>query len=76
MHPFRAAIEARDIDAAVALLSEDVTFRSSIVFRPYEGRETVAVLLHAVSQVLEGFRYEREIGAPDASDHAQGESGA
>ena len=70
MHPFRAAIEARDVDAAIALLSDDVVFRSPIVFKPYEGRDTVGVLLHAVSRVFEDFRYVREIGAPDAKDHA------
>jgi hypothetical protein len=70
VHPFRAAIEARDIDAAVALLADDVVFRSPVVFKPYHGREAVRPLLHAVSQVFEDFRYAREIGAPDAADHA------
>ncbi len=70
MHPFAAALEASDIDAAVAQLSDDVVFRSPIVFKPYHGREAAAMILHAVSNVFEDFRYEREIGAPDASDHA------
>ena len=70
MHPFRAAVEAKDIDAAVALLREDVVFRSPVVFKPYLGREAVAPILHAVSQVFEDFRYEREIGAEGAADHA------
>ena len=70
MHPFRAAVEAKDMDAAVALLSEDVVFRSPIVFKPYRGRDAVAPLLHAVARVLDDFRYVREIGAADARDHA------
>lgn len=70
MHPFRVAIEARDIDAAVALLSEDVVFRSPVAFKPYQGRAAVAPVLHAVARVFEDFRYVREIGAEDASDHA------
>lgn len=70
MHPFRAAIEAHDIDAAVALMAPDVEFRSPVVFKPYQGRDAVSVLLHAVSTVFEDFRYDREIGAPDAADHA------
>jgi hypothetical protein len=70
MHPFGAALEARDVNAAVALLSEDVVFRSPIVFKPYHGRDAVAAIIHAVSRVLEDFRYVREIGAPDATDHA------
>lgn len=70
MHPFRAAVEAQDIDAAVALLADDVVFRSPVVFKPYEGREAVGMLLAAVSRVFEDFSYTREIGADDASDHA------
>ncbi len=70
MNSFRAAVEAQDLDRAVALLDEDVVFRSPVVFKPYHGRDQVAVLLKAVSRVFEDFRYEREIGAPDAADHA------
>jgi hypothetical protein len=70
MHPFRRAVEAQDLQAAIALLSDDVVFRSPIVFKPYHGREAVGVLLSAVSRVFEDFTYTREIGAPGASDHA------
>jgi SnoaL-like domain len=70
MHPFRTAVEAQDIEAAIALLAEDVVFRSPVVFKPYHGREAVAPLLLAVSRVFKDFRYEREIGAPEARDHA------
>jgi ketosteroid isomerase-like protein len=70
VHPFRRAIEARDLDAAVALLREDVVFRSPVVFKPYHGREALRVILEAVMAVFEDFRYVREIGADGASDHA------
>jgi hypothetical protein len=70
VHPFGTAIEARDLDAVMALLSEDVVFRSPIVFKPYRGRATVGAILAAVSRVFEDFSYLREIGAPDARDHA------
>jgi hypothetical protein len=70
MRAFRTAVEAGDLDAAVALLADDVEFRSPVVFRPYRGREAVRELLTAVSRVFEDFSYVREIGAPDASDHA------
>jgi ketosteroid isomerase-like protein len=70
VHPFRTAIEARDIDAAVALLADDVVFRSPVVFKPYSGREAVRVILAAVIQVFEDFSYQREIGAEGAADHA------
>ena len=45
------------MDAAVALLAEDVVFRSPAVFKPYEGRKTVATILRTVFDVLEDFRY-------------------
>lgn len=69
MVAFRAAVEARDFEGAVALLDADVQFRSPVVFAPYQGRDQVAALLYAVSQVFEDFRYTREIGG-DTSDHA------
>ncbi|MGZ5378357.1 MAG: nuclear transport factor 2 family protein [Mycobacterium sp.] len=70
VHPFRAAIEAQDIDAAVALLREDVVFRSPVVFTPYQGREALRQILAAVMNVFQDFRYVREIGADGARDHA------
>ena len=70
MNPFRAAVEAQDLERVVALLDEDVVFRSPVVFKPYHGRDDVAALLRAVFRVFEDFRYEREIGAVDATDHA------
>lgn len=68
MHPFRAAIEAQDIDAALELLHEDVVFRSPVVFTPYRGRFAVAPILKAVVQVFEDFHYTRELTSPP--DHA------
>ncbi len=70
MHAFRAAVESSDHEAVVALLAEDVVFRSPIVFQPYHGRDALAAILLAVSRVFEDFRYEREIGADGARDHA------
>ena len=70
MHPFRTAVESQDMEAAIALLSDDVVFRSPVVFKPYHGKDVVAVLLRAVSRVFQDFRYVREIGAPGARDHA------
>ena len=58
---FRAAAEAKDFSAIDELFAEDVTFRSPVVFKPYEGREAVATLLSAVLRVLEDFRYREQI---------------
>jgi hypothetical protein len=70
MHPFRAAVEAKDLDAAIALMSDDVVLRSPITFKPYRGKGAVSAILGAVSRVFEDFSYTREIGATGASDHA------
>jgi limonene-1,2-epoxide hydrolase len=70
MHAFGTALAAHDVDTAVAQLSDDVLFRSPVVYKPYQGRDAVAVILHAVSRVLSEFRYVREIGDPDATDQA------
>ena len=70
MHPFRAAVEAGDFAALPAMCAEDVVFRSPIAHKPYEGRDTLAVILQAVSRVFEDLTYVREIGGPDSPDHA------
>ena len=64
---FRAAAESKDFSAIDELFSEDVTFRSPVVFKPYEGREAVAMLLGAVSQVFEDFRYTDQVETGDAA---------
>jgi hypothetical protein len=60
-HAFREAVQRADLDAAVALLAEDVVFRSPAVFKPYEGRETVATILRTVFGVFEDFHYTDEL---------------
>ena len=70
MQEFRSAIESKDVEALAGLMADDVVFRSPIVFKPYEGRAAVEMILRAVMQVFEDFRYEREIGAEGAADHA------
>lgn len=70
MHPFRAAIEARDIEAAAALLGDDFVFRSPIVFKPYVGKDAAAGVLTAVLRVFEDFAYDAELASEDGRDHA------
>jgi len=60
-HAFRTAVERRDLDAALDLLADDVVFRSPAVFKPYEGKETVATILRTVFGVFEDFRYTDEL---------------
>jgi hypothetical protein len=54
---FQAAVSANDLAAMEAALAPDVRFLSPAVFKPYEGREAVMVVLAAVTRVLEDFRY-------------------
>jgi SnoaL-like domain len=70
MHPFRAAIEARDAEAAAAVLADGVIFRSPIVFKPYAGRSAAAAVVSAALRVFEDFAYERELASEDGRDHA------
>ena len=64
---FRRAVESQDMEAGIALLAEDVVFRSPVVYTPYEGREAVGHLLRFVAQTFEDFRYVRQIA--DGNDH-------
>jgi RNA polymerase sigma-70 factor, ECF subfamily len=71
MHPtgkaFRAALERKDHEKASELLDPDVTFHSPIVHRTYSGRAEVAVILAAVAQVFEDFRYTAEYASEDGA---------
>jgi hypothetical protein len=60
MHAFGEAVLADDHEAALATLADDVVFRSPAVYKPYAGKETVAVLLRTVATVFEDFRYVNE----------------
>jgi hypothetical protein len=60
-HPFRLAVEAKDLEAAKATLREDVVLHSPILFRGFEGREVVMQVLTHVAATLEDFRYLDEL---------------
>jgi hypothetical protein len=60
-NPFRAAVEAGDLQAMIETLSPDVAFHSPVTFKPFEGRDAVAVVLGAVVEVFEDFRYTDEL---------------
>ena len=66
MNAFRAAVEAKDLEAMRAALHPDVVFRSPAVFTRYEGIDTVMGLLSHVVEVFEDFEYTDELaGAGD-----------
>lgn len=62
---FRRAAEAKDIATATDVFAEDVTFRSPVVYKPYEGREALLALLGAVLRVFEDFRYTDQVETGD-----------
>jgi hypothetical protein len=64
---FRRAVEAKDFAAGEGLFAEDVVFRSPVVFKPYEGREALGMVLGAVVQVFEDFRYTDQIETGDVA---------
>jgi ketosteroid isomerase-like protein len=63
--PFRAAVEAHDMERVTALLHDDVVFRSPAVHKPYTGKAACSHLLRHVEQVFADFRYVDEIDGGD-----------
>ena len=66
---FRAAVEEGRIDRIPELFHEDAVFRSPVVFKPYEGRDQVVIVLRAAEKALaigRGFRYVHQL--EDADD--------
>jgi SnoaL-like domain len=64
---FRAAVEAKDLAAAHAILADDVRFNSPVVYKPYEGREALMTILGAVVRVFEDFRYTSQVEGDDTA---------
>jgi SnoaL-like domain len=60
MHPFRQAVEAKDLDAAIALFADDATLDSPVSFKPFEGLDAIRFVLGSVAEVFEDFRYTDE----------------
>ena len=67
MHPFRAAVEAGDIEAGLALFAEDATLDSPVAFKPFVGIEAVGVVLRAVFETFEDFHYTDELEGSDGT---------
>jgi hypothetical protein len=64
---FKAAAEGKDFSAIEELFADQVSFRSPVVFKPYQGRDAIAVLLGAVVQVFEEFRYTDQVETGDTA---------
>ena len=67
-HPFRAAVEARDHDAMVATLHDDIVLHSPIAFDPFRSKAVVSRLLGVLLEhIFEDFRYTDELEADDGT---------
>jgi hypothetical protein len=66
VHPFRTAVESRDLAALSVLLAPDVVFRSPVAHRPFTGRDDVTEVLGHVMEVFEDFRYVDELEGVDS----------
>jgi hypothetical protein len=59
-HPFRAAAENHDVELMTEVLRDDVVLHSPVLFRGFEGRDAVGVVLSHVAGVLENLTYTDE----------------
>lgn len=60
-HPFRTAVEAGDLDAMTAALSDDVRLHSPVAFQPFAGKATVREVFRHLLEVFEDFQYVDEL---------------
>ena len=70
MHPLRQAVENAALETVPALLAENVTFVSPVVFAPYTGRGIVTAILRGAYAVFDDFRYVNEISDANGRYHA------
>jgi hypothetical protein len=60
-HPFRRAAESKDLELLTETLREDVVLHSPVLFRGFEGRDTVLAVLTHVAATLEDLTYTDEL---------------
>ncbi|MGW8970420.1 nuclear transport factor 2 family protein [Streptomyces platensis] len=58
---FKAAVEAKQLDAVQELFTEDVRLYSPVKFTPFEGRPMVLGLFGVLLRTFEDFRYVGEL---------------
>jgi hypothetical protein len=65
---FVNAVESMDTEAVPDVLAEDVAFRSPVVFKAYEGRDVVGLILtEGAMKVFSDFRYTDRFEEGDAA---------
>jgi SnoaL-like domain len=60
-HPFRTAVESRDVEGIIAALHPEVTFHTPLVVDPVRGRDQVLKLFAVLATVFEDFEYVDEL---------------
>ncbi len=65
LHPFLAAIDARDADALAATLAPDVEFHAAVSAAPFRGRKAVHALYQVVFESFEEIERRRVIDDGD-----------
>lgn len=65
-HPFRRAAEDKDLELLAETLREDVVLHSPVLFRGFEGRDTVIAVLTHVAATLEDLTYVDELTEGDS----------
>jgi hypothetical protein len=65
-HPFRRAAEAKDFELLTETLREDIVLHSPVLFRGFEGRDTVSAVLTHVAATLEDLTYTDELSEGNA----------
>lgn len=54
-------MEAEDLEALLAAMSDDVVLHSPVTFKPYEGKDDVGKLLAIIVRTFEDFAYMHEL---------------
>ena len=70
MHAVRAAVESGRFDTIGDLFAEDAVLHSPIAHRPYLGKDSIAVIIYAVANTLNDFRFVKELQGAQNGDHA------
>ena len=66
---FRAGVEAGDIEAMLACLSEDVVLHSPASFKPFEGKPAVKQLFTILMEhAFQDFAYTDQLTAADGTE--------
>jgi SnoaL-like domain len=62
---FRKGVEAGDSEAVLATIADDIVFNNPVTFRPFHGRETVAMVVPKLLEVWQDLRYIAELDDED-----------